>query len=488
MSKASGRRSRPVNRHTVLAACVGVLLGLGLLAVTFYFVGRHPKESSRRVGYVANLRLLAANLPFYVKEHAGAYPPPETWCDALVEWSNGHLRKALRYPKGEREGCPYAMNPRADPVGPRDVVLLFESEPGWNRTGGPESIRVGKREQTRGEGAYVLFVGGDVRFVPAGEISTLRWDGRGGGGKPDVRPAAGNARRPATREVLEFWLKNMVWYHRFTTDEIRAATGLDEKAILAVQKESSIWPDTRPTLGKDAPLLVLPYPGGRHPRIGFLEGAIDPQRETKFSVFTPWDPSSYVVVDVPEAIWSNLGLTYLAHTHIDTIWTKQGIELPKLEWNRRRDGSLDIERTLPNGIAFGVKAVPTKEAVRMEMWLRNGTGQKLTDLRVQICVMPKMAAGFAGQTNENKVFTNPYVACRSADGRRWIVTAWENCDRPWGNEQCPCFHSDPKFPDLEPGQQSRLHGWLSFYEGVDIQAEFARIEALGWWRDGKAAP
>ena len=227
-------------------------------------------------------------------------------------------------------------------------------------------------------------------------------------------------------------------------------------------------------------MLVLPYPGGRHPRIGFLEGAVDPQRETKVSVFTPWDPNGYVVVDVPEAIWSNLGLTYLAHKHIDTIWTKQGVELPKLEWNRRADGSLDIERTLPNGIAFGVKAVPTKKAVRMEMWFRNGTDQKLTDLRVQICVMPRMTAGFASQTNENKVFTNPYVACRSEDGKRWVITAWESCHRPWGNEQCPCFHSDPKFPDLEPGQTHRLHGWLSFYEGNDIQAEFSRIEATGW--------
>ena len=116
----------------------------------------------------------------------------------------------------------------------------------------------------------------------------------------------------------------------------------------------------------------------------------------------------------------------------------------------------------------------------MEMWLKNGTARNLTDLRVQICVMPKMAAGFASQTNENKVFTNPYVACRSEDGKRWIITAWENCDRSWGNEQCPCFHSDPKFPDLEPGQEHRLHGWLSFYEGGDIQAEFARIEALRW--------
>src|SRR5262249_23867515 len=88
----------------------------------------------------------------------------------------------------------------------------------------------------------------------------------------------------------------------------------------------------------DDVLLVLPYPGGRHPRIGFLEGAIRPQRETKVSVFTPWDDTSYVVADVPEAIWSNLGLTYLAHTHVPTVWTKQGVELEPLEWNRRGSG------------------------------------------------------------------------------------------------------------------------------------------------------
>jgi hypothetical protein len=289
-----------------------------------------------------------------------------------------------------------------------------------------------------------------------------------------------NYRRARDDKELKYWLENMVWYHRFTNDEIRAATGLTEKEIIASLKKFDIRPENRPKRAEEAPLLVLPYPGGRHPRIGFLDGAIDPQRETKFSVFTPWDANSYVVVDLPEAIWSNLGLTYLAHTHIDTIWTKQGIDLPKLEWNRRTDGTLDVERKLPNGIAFGAHVTPTKEAVRMELWLKNGTGQNLSDLRVQNCIMTKMAAGFEQQTNDNKVFTNPYVACRSNDSKRWIITAWENCNNPWGNDKCPCFHSDPKFPDLEPGQIHRLHGWLSFYEGTNIKGEFERIEATGW--------
>jgi hypothetical protein len=289
-----------------------------------------------------------------------------------------------------------------------------------------------------------------------------------------------NFRRPVNDDDLRYWLKNMIWYHHFTNVEITAATGLTNEEIHNSMEKFDIRPDNRPELNEDSPLIVLPYPGGRHPRIGFLEGAINPQRETKFSVFTPWDRDSYVVLDVPEAIWSNLGLTYLAHTHIDTIWTKKNIILSRLEWKRHPDGSLDIERVLPNKIAFGVKVKPAKDAVRMEMWLRNGTGKRLTDLRVQNCVMTKMAAGFQQQTNDNKVFTNPYVACRSEDGKRWIITAWENCNNPWGNEDCPCFHSDPKFPDLEPGRSYRLHGWLSFYEGTDFKKEFKRIEATGW--------
>jgi hypothetical protein len=289
-----------------------------------------------------------------------------------------------------------------------------------------------------------------------------------------------NYRKPANDDELRYWLKNMIWYHRFTNTEITATTGLTNEEIFTAMEKFEIQPDNRSEPDKDSPLVVLPYPGGRHPRIGFLEGAINPQRETKFSVFTPWDCNSYVVLDVPEAIWSNLGLTYLAHTHIDTIWTKKGITLPKLEWKRHPDGTLDIERVLPNKITFGVKVKPAKDAVRMEMWLRNCTGQRLTDLRVQNCVMTKMATGFEQQTNDNKIFTNPYVACHSGDGKRWIIIAWENCYNPWGNEDCPCFHSDPKFPDLEPGQSYRLRGWLSFYEGADIKKEFERIEATGW--------
>jgi hypothetical protein len=293
-----------------------------------------------------------------------------------------------------------------------------------------------------------------------------------------------NYRKPASDAELRYWLENMIWFHRFTAAEMQCATGLTEDEITAAIRRFGITPAARPRRRKGEPLRVVPYPGGRHPRIGFLEGAVSPQRDTKISVFTPWDEASYVVADVPEAIWSNLGLTYLAHTHVPTVWTRQNVQLAPLEWNRRADGTFDFERKLPNGIAFGTKIMPAVDAVRMEMWLTNGTTQPLSDLRVQNCVMLKGAEGFQDQTIDNKVFSSPYAACRSKDGRHWVISAWEPCHRAWSNAPCPCLHSDPKFPDRAPGETKRLKGWLSFFEGTDIEAELKRIDATGWRKGG----
>lgn len=284
-----------------------------------------------------------------------------------------------------------------------------------------------------------------------------------------------NVRLPRSEEELRFWLENMFVHHGFTEFEVGAATGMTKDEITAAVRRLSIPTHAAATPPAPGPLLkVLPYPGGRHPRLGFRDGAIRPQRETKFSVFLPWDQRQYVVVDLPEAIWMKQGdgreLLYLAHTHVPTIWSRQAVRLEPLEWTRdAATGSLRIERRLPNGVVFGAHVVPTREAIRMQLWLTNGTEQTLRGLAVQNCVLLGAAAEFAATTNENKVFRPPFVACRNAAGNRWIITAWENCTRAWGNSPCPCMHSDPQFPDCAPGETRRLHGWLSFYEGTDIE-------------------
>jgi hypothetical protein len=294
---------------------------------------------------------------------------------------------------------------------------------------------------------------------------------------------ASNARKPKNEDELRFWLDNMLVHHRFTNEEAAVAIGLTADEVAAAVKRLGIDPAKRPDRGADRAPLVLPYPGGRHPRIGFLDGAVNPQRETKVSVFAPWKDGGYAVVDVPEAIWhepaGGRSLLYLAHTHVPTIWDKQGVKLEPMEWQEIKNGWY-IERTLPNKVAFGTRINPRSDYVRMEMWLTNGTAETLRGLVVQNCVMLKGLAGFAQQTNDNKVFRAPLVACHNADKTRWIITAWTPNHRSWGNAPCPCLHSDPKFPDCASGATVRIFGWLSFYEGADIEGELTRLARLDW--------
>ena len=293
-----------------------------------------------------------------------------------------------------------------------------------------------------------------------------------------------NVRPPRNDEELRFWLTNMIQFHDFSETEVAAATGMETDAIAATLKRLGLGSQIAPPRTETTALQMLPYPGGRHPRIGFRDGAIRPQRETKVSVFAPWSNGGYVVVDVPEAIWSGKGnqreLLYLAHTHVPTHWTRQGIVLAEQEWNRNADGSLDITRKLPNRVTFGARVRATSESVRWELWLTNNSDQELTGLRVQNCVMLGQATGFDQRTTQNRIVADPFIACHDEQQKRWIITAWENCARPWSNAECPCMHSDPAFPDCPVGETRKLHGWLSFYTGDNIQKELRRIGALDW--------
>src|SRR5207244_7508376 len=115
--------------------------------------------------------------------------------------------------------------------------------------------------------------------------------------------------------------------------------------------------------GVGGSLRVLPYPGGRHPRIGFRDGAIRPQRETKVSVFAPWADGGYAVADVPEAVWfepaaKQRELLYLAHTHVPTTWDRRQVTLQPLEWIRNQEGTLSLQRLLPNQVTLGAIITP----------------------------------------------------------------------------------------------------------------------------------
>ena len=169
-----------------------------------------------------------------------------------------------------------------------------------------------------------------------------------------------------TRADLGRWTDIMA-RHRYTVEEAVTVAGLSNEDASAYERKLA---------SKNVPaterLEVHPYPGGRHPRIGFLEGAIDPLRGTKASVFLPWDPRSYAVIDLPELITSSLGHLFLAHTHVPTVWNDRNEWLDNVDMRPTAGGGLDLEWELPNGIVFGSELRPEAGSVELSLWLRNG--------------------------------------------------------------------------------------------------------------------
>jgi hypothetical protein len=276
--------------------------------------------------------------------------------------------------------------------------------------------------------------------------------------KPNSLPEADQVpaeRRPPVDELDQTeWLAIMM-AHRFTTTEIADVFGISpDEASQLVQNTKLNTPDLLkrvPSTGAGVPVL-LPYPGGRHPRIGFLEGAVRPKRE----------------------------LLYLAHTHVPTIWDKQQVLLSPLEWNRKVPATLQLERILPNQVTMTSRAQRVTEGLRMEFSIANHSKTDLTGLHVQMCAMLKGLVGFDEQTNDNKLFQAPFAACKDRSGNRWVILAFDHCHRAWGNPPCPCLHSDPQVPDCAAGKTQAVRGWASFYEGTDIKAELKRLEKLAF--------
>lgn len=289
-----------------------------------------------------------------------------------------------------------------------------------------------------------------------------------------------NFRMPRNDDEARYWLSNMIEGHGFSVEEVSSATGYSDSQIRRLHERFRRSGNLSPTARNQEDLVILPYPGGRHPRLGFQDGAILPQRDTKVSVFSPWDPFSYAVADVPEAIFSGLGVIFLAHTHVATIWEKRGIRLPPSEWNRHHTGVLSVQRRLPDGIGFGIRATTDALSLTFRLWLINRGRKCLTRLRIQNCVLLGQLRGFENQTNRNKIFQAPYVACRSLCGERWIIAASKPCWRVWANPLCPCIHSDAYVPDCAPGEAHEIIVKLWFYVGTEIYPEFRRLNALGW--------
>ena len=126
-----------------------------------------------------NLKVLGEKLALYADENNGtSYPPPDKWCDVLVNDYQVHvgnfLCRAARRNKGPSH---YAMNPNCKPNSPPKTVLLFETKGGWNQHGELDLLaerRHGGRR--RHKGGHVLCNNGEIYWNMAEWIAKMNWN------------------------------------------------------------------------------------------------------------------------------------------------------------------------------------------------------------------------------------------------------------------------------------------------------------------------
>ncbi len=127
---------------------------------------------------MTNIRQLGMDLIAYAEANEGKLPAVEKWCDILLEQANTD-ELLFMCPVAEDGLCNFALNKYAVEAGsdlPEDMVVLFESGPGWNQVGGPELFNA-PHDSRRGNGGNVVFAGGKARFVSEDGLEELNWKG-----------------------------------------------------------------------------------------------------------------------------------------------------------------------------------------------------------------------------------------------------------------------------------------------------------------------
>lgn len=167
-AKGNGLAITGICLPAVLFPIMALMIGILMPALA------RTRQLAFRMTCGTNLSGLGNAMLLYANDHENKFPTPSQWCDLLIE--DAAVDPRIFQCKGAGEGaCHYAMNEHVADLGtnaPADMVLLFETQAGWNQVGDADILTT---DNHQGDGCNVLFVDGHVEFVKLAGIPNLRW-------------------------------------------------------------------------------------------------------------------------------------------------------------------------------------------------------------------------------------------------------------------------------------------------------------------------
>ncbi len=162
-------------------AIAGISLsGLFLLLIPVYAAMMLPalaraKFNAQSIYCISNMKQLGLAVRTYANDHNNQLPPAAMWCDAIQSYAGSS--KIFQCPSEPGRRCAYAFNAKLDgkkldEINP-ETVVLFQSDLGWNGSGGAEALKPHRHSRYSVE---VLLADGAVTPIARSKLGTLRWD------------------------------------------------------------------------------------------------------------------------------------------------------------------------------------------------------------------------------------------------------------------------------------------------------------------------
>ncbi len=166
----------------VFIICLAVIAGgLLLLASLLYPALQRANLKSEAIQCMTKTKGLALAIHMYSADHQNQLPFGSNWCDAIQPYLGVGSATKFRCPstKTTSERGDYALNQNLQGKSlssirdPMRTVLLFETDGGWNKTGGAETLVSKPRH---GSGFVVGFTDGHVEVLRSASLAKLRWE------------------------------------------------------------------------------------------------------------------------------------------------------------------------------------------------------------------------------------------------------------------------------------------------------------------------
>jgi prepilin-type processing-associated H-X9-DG protein len=162
-------------------AIAGVIIsGIFILVMPAMLLPALAKAKARAqsINCVNNVKQIALAVVIHAQANTNRCPPAASWCDA-IQPELAAASQVLVCPAGDNnQRCHYAFNAQLDGLSvddisnPAQTVMVFETDGGWNVSGGSELLPSKSRHH---RAVVVGFADGHVEVVPESRLTQLKW-------------------------------------------------------------------------------------------------------------------------------------------------------------------------------------------------------------------------------------------------------------------------------------------------------------------------